>query len=175
VTGLSPAGALPLRAARLCDLSARSAFRHRPGPDPIVSEETESGMEPHRTPPLPAASAFAVTLILRLRSCSLMGVVIMPPLPPMSSEDCRTAGPLRSAGVTPPLRYYGPIRHPLAIRPLPRVAGYRADPFRRFRGGTRKVSPVALMHPGHRAVAPSPAGARRRVSQTATAHVAFAE
>jgi hypothetical protein len=74
-----------------------------------------------------------------------------------------------------PSAHCGPIRHPLAIRPLPRITGYRADPFRRFRGGTRRVSPVALMLPGHRAVAPSPAGALRRVSQTATAHVAFAE
>ena len=30
----------------------------------------------------------------------------------------------RSAGVTPLLRYYGPIRHPLAFERLPGWAGY---------------------------------------------------
>ena len=35
-------------------------------------------------------------------------------------------GPLRSTGITPLPRYYGPIRHPLAVHPLP-ISGYRAD------------------------------------------------
>src|SRR5437870_9144973 len=43
----------------LCDLSTRSAFGRSPIADPIVSEEPEPFMEPHRTPPLPAEAATA--------------------------------------------------------------------------------------------------------------------
>src|SRR3989442_8058333 len=43
----------------LCDLSTRSAFGRSPISDPIVSEELEPFMEPHRTPPLPAEAATA--------------------------------------------------------------------------------------------------------------------
>src|SRR2546426_10563618 len=35
-------------------------------------------------------------------------------------------GPLRSTGITPLRRYYGPLRHPLTVDPLP-ISGYRAD------------------------------------------------
>src|SRR4249920_2371402 len=38
----------------------------------------------------------------------------------------QTAGPLRSAGVTPLHRYFGPVRHPLAFGRFPGVAGYTA-------------------------------------------------
>jgi hypothetical protein len=41
-----------------------------------------------------------------------------------------------------PSAHYGPIRHPLAVHPLP-LAGYRAHWLRRFRGGARRASPVA--------------------------------
>src|SRR5215470_5573795 len=57
-----------------------------------------------------------------------MGVFVIPPLPPVLAEELRTAGPLGSARVTPPRRYYGPIRHPLAVGRLPGVAGYMAYP-----------------------------------------------
>src|SRR4051794_318790 len=57
-----------------------------------------------------------------------MGVFIIPPLPPLSSEELRTAGPLRSAGVTPLRRYDGPLRHPLVVGRLPGAAGYTAYP-----------------------------------------------
>src|SRR5881409_1407509 len=43
----------------LCDLSTRSAFGCSPISDPVVSEEPEPFMEPHRTPPLPAEAATA--------------------------------------------------------------------------------------------------------------------
>src|SRR5262249_5074905 len=66
------------------------------------------------------------------------------------------AGPLRSAGVTPPRRYCGPLRHPLAFGRLPGVAGYTAylsPPLsRRGGGGVSTCSPC----PRHRAVAPPP-------------------
>jgi hypothetical protein len=65
-------------------------------------------------------------------------------------------GPLRSTGITPLRRYYGPIRHPLAVRPLPRVAGYRVDlapPLSRW--GEEGFSSCSTC-PRHRAVALTP-------------------
>ena len=48
------------------------------------------------------------------------------PCLPSCRRHCEPAGPLRSTGVTPLPRYYGPIRHPLAVHPLP-ISGYRVD------------------------------------------------
>src|SRR5216683_277342 len=74
-------------------------------------------------------SAFALTYRLRLRSCKLLGVFVIPPLPPLLLEPVQTAGSLGSTDITPLPRYFGPVRHPLA--------------FPRFRVGTRRASPVA--------------------------------
>jgi hypothetical protein len=91
------------------------------------------------TPPGPLGPAFPPAYIPRLRSCRSMGASIMAPLPPVSPEESRAAGPLGSAGVTPLPRYYGPIRHPLAVGRLPGIAGYTAYPasaaFAAGRGG----------------------------------------
>src|SRR5208337_1542371 len=64
-------------------------------------------------------SAFALTYILRLRSCKSLDAFVISSLPSLWSETLQTAGPLRSAGVTPPQRYCEPIRHPLAFDRLP--------------------------------------------------------
>src|SRR3984893_14594274 len=88
-------------------------------------------------------SAFALTYRLLLRSCKLMGAFVISPLPPVLLESLQTAGPLRSADVTPLPRYYRPSRIPLAIYRFPGVAGYTAALPRRFLDGTRRVSPVA--------------------------------
>src|SRR6516164_608667 len=69
-------------------------------------------------------SAFALTYSLRLRSCKSMDAFVISSLPSRLRETLRTEGPPRSAGVTPLLRYYGPIRHPLAFDRLPGWAGY---------------------------------------------------
>src|SRR5208282_1283021 len=70
-------------------------------------------------------SAFALTYILRRRSCKNMDVFVIPSLPSLWSEKAPTAGPPRSTAVTPLPRYYGPILHPLAFDHLPGLAGYR--------------------------------------------------
>src|SRR4051794_19898858 len=57
-----------------------------------------------------------------------MGVFIISPLPPLLSKELRTAGPLRSPGITPSPRYYGPLRHPLVVSRLPGATGYTAYP-----------------------------------------------
>src|ERR1700683_2342993 len=88
-------------------------------------------------------SAFALTYRLLLRSCKLMGAFVISPLPSFLLESLQTAGPLRSADVTPLLRYYRPSRIPIAIHRLPGVTGYTVSLLRRFLDGTRRVSPVA--------------------------------
>src|SRR5262245_23682215 len=64
-------------------------------------------------------SAFALTYILLLRSCKPMGAFVISPLPSLSSEKLQTAGSRRSTDITPPPRYRGPLRHPLAFDRLP--------------------------------------------------------
>src|SRR5436190_17162666 len=94
-----------------------------------------------------------------------MGVFIIPPLPPVLSEECRTAGLLRSTAITPLQRYYGPIRHPLVVSRLPGVAGYTAYPASALSGRDEEGFSSCSMYPGPRAVANHPAGATRRVNR----------
>jgi len=83
-----------------------------------------------------------------------MGVFIIPPLPPLSSKESRTAGPLRSTGVTPLPRYSGPVRHPLAFGRLPHPAAYLASgDFSPGRGGLHQTDST---RPCRRAAAPTP-------------------
>src|SRR6201995_2310224 len=72
-------------------------------------------------------SAFALTYILRLRSCKSMDAFVISSLPSPMLETLQMAGPLRSADITPLHRYYyGPSRHPLVFGRLPGFAGYAA-------------------------------------------------
>src|SRR5918997_971059 len=103
-----------------------------------------------------------------------MGVFIISPLPPMSSEELRTAGPLRSAGVTPLRRYYGPLRHPLVVGRFPGAAGYTAYSASALSGRDEEGFSSCSACPGRRAVANHPAGATRRVDRVATGRAAFA-
>src|SRR5262245_43446169 len=119
-------------------------------------------------------SAFALTYSLRLRSCTSMDAFIISSVPSRLKETLQTAGPPRSMGVTPLLRYYGPVRHPLAFDRLPGLAGY-----------TTYLAPV-ISHrdeegftfysvcPCHRAVAFTPPRWRCRISQISAPHAAFA-
>src|SRR5262245_7696802 len=88
-------------------------------------------------------SAFALTYSLRLRSCRLIGVFVISPLPPFLIKTSCAARPLRSAGITPLLHYYGPGRRRLIFYRFPGFAGYTTTLLHRFPGGTRTVSPVA--------------------------------
>src|SRR5262245_9537707 len=103
-----------------------------------------------------------------------MGAVVMPPLPPVSSEEVQTSR-------VPSLHEHYPASSLLRTRPPP---SRRRTISRDHRLYTRPDSADFAARRGgflqlldavcHRAVAPSPAGACRRVSQTATASVAFA-
>src|SRR5260370_26864139 len=103
-----------------------------------------------------------------------MGVFIISPLPPLWAEECRTAGLLRSTGITPLPRYYEPIRHPLVVSRLPGVAGYTAYPASALSGRDEEGFSSCSTCPGLRAVANHPAGATRRTDRFATARAAFA-
>ena len=85
----------------------------------------------------------------------------------------RTAGPLRSAGITPPHRYSGPVRHPLVVGRFPGCTGYTAYPAPPISRRDEEGFSSCLTCPGHRAVAPTPPEGSRRVSQTATVPAAF--
>src|SRR5215469_314709 len=61
---------------------------------------------------------------LRLRSCRLIGAFVISPLPPFLIQTACAARPLRSTGIAPLLRYYGPGRHRLAFARFPGFAGY---------------------------------------------------
>jgi len=82
-----------------------------------------------------------------LQVLQMMGAFIRAPLPPMLAEEARAAGPLRSTGITPLRRYYGPIRHPLVVGRLPGVAGSTAYPasadFAAGRGGLLQLLAVS--------------------------------
>src|SRR5271156_3816371 len=101
-------------------------------------------------------SAFALTYILRLRSCKSMDAFIISSLPSPMLETLQMAGPLRSTDITPPHHYYGPSRHPLVFGRLPGFAGYTAylapAISRRDEEGFSSCSAC----PCHRAVASTP-------------------
>src|SRR4051794_39138988 len=103
-----------------------------------------------------------------------MGVFIISPLPPLLSEELRTAGPLRSTDVTPSQRYYEPLRHPLVVSRLPGAAGYTAYPASALSGRDEEGFSRCSTCPGRRAVANHPAGATRRVDRFAPGRTAFA-
>ena len=89
-------------------------------------------------------------------------------------RDPPTAGRLRSAGSTPPLRDYSPVRHPLAFGPLPGVAGYRAylAPVISHRGEEGFSS--CSVRPCHRGAAITPPKWVGGLNQVSAAHAAFA-
>ena len=102
-----------------------------------------------------------------------MGAFIRAPLPPILSEALRTAGLLRSTGITPSRRYCEPIRHPLVVSRLPGAAGYTAYPASALSGRDEEGFSSCLLCPCRRAVANHPAGVIRPVNRLATDHAAF--
>src|SRR5271167_2330895 len=88
-------------------------------------------------------SAFALTYILRLRSCKSTDAFVISSLPSLWSETLQAAGPLCSTDITPLRRYYGPDRHPLAFDRLPVCAGYTIYPAPAISRRGEEGSPVA--------------------------------
>ena len=96
------------------------------------------------------------------------------PCLPCCRRHCRTAGPRRSAGITPLPRYCGPVRHPLAVGRFPGRTGYTAYPAPPISRRDEEGFSSCLTCPAHRAVAHTPPEGTRRVSQPATLPAAFA-
>src|SRR5450755_2573461 len=96
-----------------------------------------------------------------------MGVFVISPLPSWLLEPLQTAGLLRSTDITPLLRYYEPIRHPLAVPRFPSFAGYTvpcsAD-FAAGRGGLLQLLGISLSS----CCRYYPARVSRRIGQIAT-------
>ncbi len=82
---------------------------------------------------------------------------------------------LCSAGITPPRRSYGPIRHPLAVGRFPGGTGYTAYLAPPISRRDEEGFSTCLTCPGPRAVAHTPPERNHRVSQTATILTAFAK
>ena len=92
----------------------------------------------------------------------------------MLSEELRTAGSLRSTGVTPLHRYCEPLRHPLVVSRFPGAAGYTAYPASALSGRDEEGFSSCWVCPCRRAVANHPAGVRRRVNRSSPLPTAFA-
>jgi len=104
-----------------------------------------------------AVSAFAWCRSSLLRSCRLMGVFIISPLPPVLSEEIRTAGLLRSTGVTPFRRYCEPTSATLSSSAeFPVVPVIRLTQLPPFSGRDEEGFSSCSTYPGHRAVATTP-------------------
>src|SRR5467141_1541515 len=101
-------------------------------------------------------SAFALTYILRLRSCKSMDAIVISSLPSPLLEALQMAGPLRSPDITPLHRYYGPSRHPLVFGRLPGFAGYTASPAPTISRRDEEGFSSCFACPCHRAVASTP-------------------
>jgi hypothetical protein len=89
-------------------------------------------------------------------------------------EESLTAGPLRSAGVTPPRRYYRPVRLPLAFGRVPSVPSYTAYLAPPISQRDEEGLSRCLARPCHHAVDNHPAGVSHRISLIAMSHAAFA-
>ena len=86
-----------------------------------------------------------------------MDVFIISSWPPLVVRGISTVGRLGSTGITPPPRYYTPLRHPLAFDPLPGVAGYRAYLAPGISAGGEEGFSSCLACPCHHAIATHPA------------------
>ena len=92
----------------------------------------------------------------------------------MLPEESLTAGPLRSAGITPPHSYFGPIRLPLAFGRVPSVPGYTAYLAPPISQRDEEGLSSCSARPCHHAVDNHPAGVFHRISLFAMVRVAFA-
>src|SRR5437867_6435277 len=101
-----------------------------------------------------------------------MGGVVMPPLPPMSSEEVPNSRVPSLHGRYPLPRYSGPVRHPLAVGRFPGTPGYTPDLAPLISPRDEEGFSSFSMRLRHRAVAPSSAGARRPFSHVGSPHVA---
>src|ERR1019366_1366383 len=87
-------------------------------------------------------SAFALAYILLLRSCKLMGVFVISPLPSVRRRIVNSRAPSLH-GRYPASSLLRTRPPPSRLRPISRLHGYTAFLLLEFLPGTRTVSPVA--------------------------------
>src|SRR5271167_2800484 len=88
-------------------------------------------------------SAFALTYILRLRSCNSMDVFVIPSAPSLGRSRYKWQGPFAPRTL---LRFIANTDPSATLSPSTDFPGspvIRSTLLRRFRAGTRRVSPVA--------------------------------
>ena len=94
----------------------------------------------------------------------------MSPLHPFLPKALRTARPLRSAGIAPLPRHYGPIRHRLAVSRFPVLSGYTAYPTPTISRWDEDGFSSCSTCPCHRAVPHHPAGVTSRIGHPTSCH-----
>lgn len=92
----------------------------------------------------------------------------------MLPEELQTAGPLRSAGITPFHSYFGPVRLPLIFDRFPGVSSYTAYHAPPISRRDEEGLSSCLARPCHHAVDNHPAGVTHHISLFAMSHTAFA-
>ena len=118
-------------------------------------------------------SAFALTYILRLSSCRVMGDFVISPLPRLLTKELCAAGPLCSTGVAPFQRYYGPSRHRLVFDRFPGASGYAVYLAPSISRRDEDGFSSCLACPCHRAVPTTPPQGCASSDTLATHPVAF--
>ena len=118
-------------------------------------------------------SAFALTYILRLSSCRVMGDFVISPLPRLLTKELCAAGPLCSTGVAPFQRYYGPSRHRLVFDRFPGASGYAVYLAPSISRRDEDGFSSCLACPCHRAVPTTPPQGCASSDSLATHPVAF--
>src|SRR2546422_4152187 len=88
-------------------------------------------------------SAFALTYRLRLRSCKLMGAFVISPLPPLVGTVTNSRAPSLHGHYSASLLLRA-RPSPSRRSPTSRFRQLYGSLLRRFRGGARRASPLAL-------------------------------
>ena len=101
-------------------------------------------------------SAFALTYILRLRSCKLMGAFVISPLPSMLSEELQHSRAPSLRGRYPASSLLRTRPTPSRLRPISRVPGYTAYLAPPISRRDEEGFSSCLARPCHRAVATTP-------------------
>ena len=145
----------------------------------ICSQDSQDPRLLHRFQPKPWRkkpqdfSAFALTYILRLSSCRVMGDFVISPLPRLLTKELCAAGPLCSTGVAPFQRYYGPSRHRLVFDRFPGASGYAVYLAPSISRRDEDGFSSCLACPCHRAVPTTPPQGCASSDTLATHPVAF--
>src|ERR1700674_5342716 len=113
-------------------------------------------------------SAFALTYILRLRSCKSMDAFVISSLPSLCWRHCKWQGPFAPRTLLRFIATADPAATLSSSADFPVLPVIRPTLLRRFLAGTRRVSPVAQHVPF------TPPRWRCRIGQISAPHAAFA-